>query len=79
MVRLDQIALKATQAQIDAFNRLQHSGRFHPLTCGNRKNIRETHADGEGVLIATEDGLVCPYCDYRQVLPLPHPPGPIDE
>lgn len=51
---------------VDRLNAHQQAGEFHPYTCGNRKNIQETHADGEGVLVATVDGWKCPYCDYRQ-------------
>jgi hypothetical protein len=49
------------------FNKQQQLGNFHPLTCGNRNNIRETHKDGEGVLRLFADGVLrCPYCDYKQ-------------
>lgn len=51
--------------QIEALNRYQKIGLMHPYTCGeNRKD--ENHLDGEGVLIATVNGWICPYCDYRQ-------------
>lgn len=55
-----------TKEQVDSLNRYQSDGRFHPFTCGNRKDIQKTHADGEGILVATEDGWICPYCDYKQ-------------
>lgn len=54
------------QATTDRLNAQQHSGRVHPFTCGNRKDIEKTHADGEGVLVATRGGWVCPWCDYTQ-------------
>ncbi len=52
---------------------------FHPFTCPNRDEgvtydadtpdySQSTHGTGgdRGVLIATEQGWVCPHCDYRQ-------------
>ena len=45
-----------TDEEVENINRYQQSGKFHPLTCGN----------GHGDLIATNDGLICPECDYRQ-------------
>jgi len=43
--------------QIDAINAYQQSRRFHPFTC---------QTGDRGVLAATTQGLVCPYCDYTQ-------------
>lgn len=54
------------QETIDRLNARQRDDSMHPYTCGNRKDIAKTHADGEGVLVATKDGWICPYCDYRQ-------------
>ena len=58
--------MKLTPEQIAALNRQQHSGQVHPYTCGSGRRTDADHLDGEGVLVATEDGWVCPYCDYRQ-------------
>lgn len=51
---------------IEGLNRYQVSGVCHPYTCGsgNRKDVR--HSDNEGVLQATRNGWVCPFCDYKQ-------------
>lgn len=54
-----------TKEQIDKLNAHQQNGRFHPYTCGGNRTD-EKHLDGEGVLVATENGWVCPYCDYKQ-------------
>lgn len=45
---------------VDALNRFQVSGIFHPFTCA-------THSQDDP-LIAKEDGWHCPHpsCDYRQ-------------
>lgn len=34
-------------------NLSQHSGEFHPFTCGGDRTD-DKHLDGEGVLVATE-------------------------
>lgn len=45
-----------TDAEVAETNRYQNAGEYHPLTCGN----------GHGTLIATNEGLICPECDYKQ-------------
>lgn len=47
-----------TKLMIDSFNAYQESGLYHPYTCGN--------PDCRAVLIATEKGIVCPNCGYKQ-------------
>lgn len=47
-----------TFEQVEALNRFQKCGRFHPFTCGNNSG----HQD----LLATESGWVCTDCDYTQ-------------
>lgn len=40
---------------------------FHPFTCPHRNEPGHSSAGGDlGLLIATEDGWVCPSCDYTQ-------------
>jgi hypothetical protein len=39
---------------------------MHPFTCGSGNRIDAAHLDREGVLFATPNGWICPYCDYRQ-------------
>lgn len=54
-----------TAEQIADLNFCQTSGCSHPYTCGfDRKDKK--HLDGEGILIATENGWICSYCDYKQ-------------
>ena len=54
--------------QVEALNRFQACEWVHPFTCGQRD--RATHptiTNGDfGVLIATENGWICPDCDYTQ-------------
>lgn len=54
-----------TKEHIAALNEYQKSGKFHPFTCGGNRTDKN-HLDGEGILVATEDGWICPYCDYKQ-------------
>lgn len=54
-----------TADEVRSLNEYQASGAFHPFTCGGDR-IDEMHLDGEGLLVATEDGWHCPYCEYRQ-------------
>lgn len=51
--------------QVEALNRWQKNGHVHPFTCGNKRNDTN-HTGGEGVLIATTDGWICPFCSYQQ-------------
>lgn len=51
-----------TPEQVKSLNEYQQAGVMHPFTCGGDAK----HLDGEGILVATEDGWICPYCDYKQ-------------
>ena len=66
---------------IEKMNIMQRCGRFHPLTCNSnhadckrsqsysKRNEGETvpfSHENEGVLIATEEGWVCPCGNYKQ-------------
>lgn len=53
-----------TPDEVASLNEYQNCGIFHPFTCGS--DVRAEHEDGEGILIATESGWMCPYCDFRQ-------------
>lgn len=44
----------------------QRSSWIHPYTCGSGQRTDEQHFDGEGILVATESGWICPFCDYSQ-------------
>lgn len=52
-----QAAPPYTAEEIESFNAYQAAGVWHPFTCGN-----EDSSD----LVAQEDCLACPNCDYRQ-------------
>ncbi len=55
---------KFTPDEVKSLNAFQRSWVRHPFTCVNGRDAR--HFDGEGVLLATERGWVCLYCDYTQ-------------
>ncbi len=63
---MNQVHAPWTQEQVDALNRYQQEGKFHPFTCGSGRRTDEHHLDGEGILVATPQGWKCPYCDYKQ-------------
>jgi hypothetical protein len=65
MVIADKITAPFTLEQVKYLNAFQKSGWMHPFTCGfNRTDAN--HLDGEGVLVATEAGWICPFCPYTQ-------------
>lgn len=54
-----------TKKEVDAINKYQKDGMFHPLTCcGHNGCKRSEHSDG--ILTATQDGLTCPCGKYIQ-------------
>lgn len=57
--------MKLTQDQINSFNEFQRAGWTHPFTCGTKEK-HECKVD-EDVLVARENGLSCPSCDFTQI------------
>jgi hypothetical protein len=55
-----------TPDEVESLNAYQKSGMFHPFTCGSGNRTDDKHLDGEGILVATEDGWTCSYCEYKQ-------------
>lgn len=60
----DQITAPWDKDTVRALNTFQRMANAHPFTCGNQGD--EAHPDGQSDLVATKDGWICPYCDYRQ-------------
>ncbi|MFI5107277.1 MAG: hypothetical protein ACHP78_00360 [Terriglobales bacterium] len=54
-----------TPEEVKSLNAFQRAGVRHPYTCG-WDHRDANHLDGEGVLLATERGWICLYCDYTQ-------------
>lgn len=60
-----------TAEQVQRLNEWQtqvgDTAAIHPFTCANRGEVPHGSEGGDrGVLVATESGWVCPYCDYTQ-------------
>ena len=68
---LEKIQAPFTAAQVRGLNEYQTGTDFGhkmpPFTCGNRGDGQHGEEGGDkGVLIATEEGWVCPCCGYTQ-------------
>ena len=65
----DKVTAPFTDEQVEQLNRFQQAGRFHPFTCCSTGPAdiceRRLHT-GDGELIATADGWVCPCGHYTQ-------------
>lgn len=61
--QMEKIGVPFTVAQVAALNRRQKDERFHAFTCVNRDDGKH---EGEGLLVATTSGWVCPACDHTQ-------------
>lgn len=55
-----------SEIQVKRLNDWQLNENVHPFTCGSGKRRDASHLDGEGVLVATRNGWICPYCPYTQ-------------
>ena len=51
-----------TDEEVAKLNEFQETSWMHPFTCVFRGDDHE----GEGVLVATNAGWVCPQCEYTQ-------------
>lgn len=56
---METIKAPFTPIQVRNLNIYQNSSRVHPFTCVNNHEPNNN-------LFATEEGWVCPYCDYTQ-------------
>jgi len=57
--------------QVQKLNEYQRNEFFHPFTCGggnieNNLDCERQNNKGEGILIATNEGWVCPCGKYKQ-------------
>jgi hypothetical protein len=71
MPALERIQAPFTAAQVRGLNEYQTGTAFgmhmHPFTCAERGDGQHGEEGGDtGVLIATAEGWVCPWCDYTQ-------------
>ncbi len=68
---MEEINSPFNQEQVNKLNEFQKCGRFHPLTCDRKAKECEVNCNPrdfskDGVLIATEEGWVCPCGKYKQ-------------
>lgn len=57
-----QIFAPFTDEQVEGLNKYQHSGAFHEFNCGGKNHPK----DSDKILIATNEGWICPNCNYTQ-------------
>jgi hypothetical protein len=65
----DKIKVPFTDSQVEKLNQYQEKGFFHPFTCcsaGSEEKCERRNHKGEGLLIATNEGWVCPCGEYKQ-------------
>ena len=56
-----------TEEQVKHLNEQQKSGKVHPYTCDRSSmNCQLRFNEGDGILLATIDGWVCPCGNYKQ-------------
>jgi hypothetical protein len=63
MLNMNEIKAPFTKEQVEKLNDYQINGNFHPFTCCSPKEIKECQrasGENEGLLMATEEGWVCP-------------------
>lgn len=72
---METIKAPFTDEQVEKLNNFQLNSKYHPFTCGSpeeiteckrAKNEGETFEEKQGILIATNDGWVCPCGKYKQ-------------
>lgn len=63
--RPEKVTAPFTAEQVTVLNQYQHSGFFHPFTCGRCRDTLGCEKD-ERLLVATLAGWVCPTCDNTQ-------------
>lgn len=71
-----------TEEQTAHLNNWQSAGYVHPFTCcsaGSEKHCQRRNGEGEGILIATEVGWVCPCGEYKQDWAHDHMAQPLPE
>jgi len=62
----DIIKAPFTKEQVKKLNEYQMSGCFHPFTCCGHDGCVRDEDNNYGLLIATEDGWVCPCGKWKQ-------------
>lgn len=55
-----------SQETVDFLNKMQRGDCYHPYTCCGFEGCMRPKEYNEGILIATENGYVCPCGKYKQ-------------
>lgn len=66
---MEKIVTPFTDEQVKKLNEYQQKGQFHPFTCcssGDEKICERRNGKSEGLLIATNEGFVCPCGQHKQ-------------
>lgn len=64
---MNRIYAPFTPEQVEALNRYQQSDHVQPFTCGRRGDgLHGELWSDTGTLVATIDGWICCWCDYKQ-------------
>ena len=64
---MEEKSIKApwTDEQVKALNETQHLGFVHEFTCAGN-NCKRSEREDNGILVATNEGWVCPCGEYKQ-------------
>lgn len=66
-LNFDKTTAPWTVQQVVNLNKIQMHPGFHPFTCGNRGDGKHGWVGSDlGMLFATINGWVCPFCSYVQ-------------
>ena len=63
---MEKITAPFTNEQVKKLNNYQKNGRFHPFTCCSHDGCDRINQKDEGLLIATNEGFICPCGKYEQ-------------
>ena len=66
---MEKIKAPFTDEQVKKLNKFQNNGKWHPFTCCSPSNVKEClrkKGGNEGLLIATNEGWVCPCGKEKQ-------------
>jgi hypothetical protein len=58
-----------TEEQVEKLKKYQENGKFHPFTCcsqGSNEKCERKNGVGEGLLIPSTEGWVCPCGEIKQ-------------
>lgn len=63
---MNKITAPFTDDQVEALNKYQTGTSFHPFTCCSYDDCKRGSQDDQGILIASNEGWVCPCGKWKQ-------------